>query len=158
MPQFETTRDVAHSASNMYKLVADVEQYPKFVPLCQKLVVRGRKALDDGCEMMVTDMTVAYKMFRETFSSKVTMDPNRAEILVEYLDGPFKQLENRWTFHDSGNGRCQVRFFISYEFKSRALASLMGVMFDRAFRKFAEAFERRADEVYGSDGAAVTGA
>lgn len=149
MPSFSSTRKVNHPASEMFNLVADVEQYPVFVPLCQALTVRGRKSLEDGREILVADMTVAYKLFRETFTSRVELRPAENVILVEYLDGPFKHLENRWTFTDTGAGQCDVGFFIDYEFKSRALGSLMGAMFDRAFRKFSSAFEARADEIYG---------
>lgn len=133
----------------MFRLVADVEKYPQFVPLCQDLHVRGRKQLDGGRTVLVADMTVAYKLFKETFTSRVELRPEDQTILVEYLDGPFKHLENTWTFEAAGDGACNVGFFISYEFKSRTLGSLMGVMFDKAFRKFSSAFEARADEVYG---------
>ncbi|ADZ70739.1 type II toxin-antitoxin system RatA family toxin [Polymorphum gilvum] len=149
MPSFHTIHEVAHSARNMFALVADVEKYPQFVPLCRSLVIRGRKPFDDGREVLVADMTVAYKMFRETFTSRVQLDPEKGEILVEYLDGPFTHLENRWTFVPAGPESCQVGFFISYDFRSRTLAALMGAMFDLAFRKFVSAFEARADEVYG---------
>ena len=94
-------------------------------------------------------MTVAYKMFKETFTSRVELQPDSKTILVEYLDGPFKHLENKWTFKDVDDGRSTVGFYINYEFRSRALGSLMGAMFDKAFRKFSNAFETRADQVYG---------
>lgn len=149
MPSFESSRDVAHSASDMFDLVADVEKYPQFVPLCQSLVIRGRKPLDETREVLVADMTVAYKLFKETFTSRVVLDRPKNQILVEYLDGPFQHLENRWTFLPLENGGCSVGFFISYDFKNRTFAALMGAMFDMAFRKFASAFEARADEVYG---------
>jgi coenzyme Q-binding protein COQ10 len=148
MPSFHSTRRVKHSPDKMFDLVADVENYPRFVPLCESLSVRLRRPLDDGREVMVADMTVAYTLYRETFTSKVTLDRAKAEILVEYLDGPFKHLENRWTFEPDGEG-CKVGFWIAYEFKSRAMGALMGAMFDKAFRKFSEAFEKRADAVYG---------
>jgi len=93
-------------------------------------------------------MTVAYKFIRETFTSRVTLDRPNLHILVEYLQGPFSRLENRWIFHPTGEQTCRVEFFISYEFKSRTLSLLMGAMFDAAFRRFAAAFERRADRVY----------
>lgn len=148
MPSFETTRRVKHSAEKMLDLVADVETYPRFVPLCDSLVVRARREQPDGREVLVADMTVAYAMFRETFTSKVTIDRANLKILVEYLDGPFRHLENIWTFRPVGEGVSEVHFFIAYEFKSRTLGALMGAMFDKAFRKFAEAFEARADAVY----------
>ncbi|WP_153769139.1 type II toxin-antitoxin system RatA family toxin [Labrenzia sp. CE80] len=149
MPSFSSTHRVSHSARDMFALVADVEKYPQFVPLCQALQVRGRKDLGEGREVLVADMTVAYKVFKETFTSRVEMLPEENAILVQYLDGPFQHLENRWTFTDTGDGSCDVGFFIDYEFKSRTLGSLMGAMFDRAFRKFSIAFEERADTVYG---------
>lgn len=99
-------------------------------------------------EVLVADMTVAYKLISETFTSRVTLDRAHLSILVEYLDGPFSRLENRWTFHPAGERSCDVEFFISYEFRSRMLAVLMGSMFDLAFRRFAAAFEQRADLVY----------
>jgi len=148
MPSFKTTRRVRHTPDEMFDLVADVEQYPGFVPLCESLTVRLKRALDDGRVVLVADMTVAYALFRETFTSKVTLDGPNSVILVEYLDGPFRHLENRWTFKPDGEG-CEVGFWINYEFKSRALGALMGAMFDKAFRRFAEAFEERADAVYG---------
>lgn len=150
MPTFQTSRRVRHSAASMFDLVADVEKYPRFVPLCQGLAVRGRRALADGREVLVADMTVAYKMFRETFTSQVVLDRAKGEIQVSYLDGPFRSLENKWTFRETGEETCEVGFFISYEFKSRALGALMGAVFEQAFRRFAEAFESRADEVYGA--------
>ena len=93
-------------------------------------------------------MTAAYKLISEKFTSRVTLDRPNLQILVEYLDGPFSRLENRWTFRPVGEQSCDVEFFISYEFKSRMLALLMGSMFDLAIRRFAAAFEERADQVY----------
>jgi coenzyme Q-binding protein COQ10 len=149
MPEFSTTRRVRHSANEMFDLVADVEKYPQFVPLCQALKVKSRNSKGDDLEVLIAQMTVAYKFVRETFTSRVTLDKPRLQILVEYLDGPFSRLENRWSFRPAGEAACDVEFFISYEFKSRVLAALMGAMFDAAFRRFAAAFEKRADEVYG---------
>jgi coenzyme Q-binding protein COQ10 len=148
MPSFETRRRVRHPASDMFDLVADVENYPKFVPLCQSLRVRGRETQADGRTILIADMTVAYKFIRETFTSRVTLLPDKRQILVEYLEGPFRQMENRWTFTPIDDASSEIGFAISYEFKSRALGALMGAVFDRAFRKFAEAFEQRADAVY----------
>jgi coenzyme Q-binding protein COQ10 len=150
MPSFKATRRIPHSAADMFELVADVERYPQFVPLCQRLVVRKRETTAEGRVVLVADMTVAYKLIRETFTSRVTLDKPRLEILVEYLDGPFRSLENRWTFRPEGSEACEVEFDIRYEFRSRALGMVMGAVFDSAFRRFAEAFEGRANEVYGS--------
>ncbi|MGA0562899.1 type II toxin-antitoxin system RatA family toxin [Ancylobacter sp. VNQ12] len=149
MPSFRNKRHVRHSAADMFDLVADVESYPEFVPLCESLKVRRRVASGEGVDILVADMSVAYKMFRESFTSRVTLDRPRLAITVEYLDGPFSRLENRWTFKPEGERASEVEFYISYDFRSRTLGLLMGAMFDAAFRRFAEAFEVRADQVYG---------
>jgi len=153
MPTFTTKRRVRHSAANMFDLVADVERYPEFVPLCRDLKVRQREAKGEGVEVVVADMTAAYKLVRESFRSRVTLDRPNLQILVEYLEGPFSHLENRWTFRPTGEGACEVEFFIDYEFRSRTLGLLMGAMFDAAFRRFAAAFEQRADRIYGRNSA-----
>src|SRR5665213_3897454 len=148
MPQFSSKRRVRHAASDMFDLVADVEKYPQFVPLCSALRVKSRAQKDDAA-VVVAEMTVAYKLIHQTFTSRVTLDRPNLKILVEYLDGPFSRLQNRWTFASASHDVCEIEFFIDYEFKSRTLAMLMGAMFDTAFRKFVAAFEKRADEVYG---------
>jgi coenzyme Q-binding protein COQ10 len=149
MPRFRTSRKVPHPATAMFNLVADVEAYPKFLPLCRELKVRSRSLLAGGREMLVADMEVGCKAIRERFKSRVTLDRVHLEILVEYVDGPFKHLENRWHFRAIGPESCKIEFDIAYEFKSRTLALLVGGMFEGAFRKFAEAFESRANLVYG---------
>src|SRR5215467_8381697 len=150
MPRFSNKRRVQHRAEQMFDLVADVERYPEFVPLCQALKVRQRrKNADDGTETIVADMTVSFKLVKETFTSEVTLDRPNLKILVRYLKGPFSSLENRWTFEAKGDEACDVGFFIAYEFKSKVLATLMGAMFDAAFTRFSAAFEKRADKIYG---------
>jgi len=147
MPQFDTVKRVSHPPDEMFALVADVERYPEFVPLCERLSIRSRKERD-GRAVLVADMTVGYKAIRETFTSQVHLKPDEMAIDVSYLDGPFRYLSNRWRFEPAGNG-CDVHFHIDYEFKSRILGAMMGAMFDRAFRMFTNAFEKRADVVYG---------
>jgi coenzyme Q-binding protein COQ10 len=148
MPKYETTRQVAHTPQNMFALVADVEKYPEFLPLCEALSVRSRKERD-GRTMLIADMTVGYRAIRETFTSQVHLRPGELAIDVKYLDGPFRYLTNEWRFEPGAKGGSIVHFFIDYEFKSRVLGALMGAMFDRAFRMFADAFEKRADVIYG---------
>ena len=149
MPSFSSTRHVPHTPAQMFDLVADVERYPAFVPLCEGLRVLRREPGDaEGIGTLVAAMSVGYKAIRETFTTRVTLDRPRMSIVAAHVDGPFRHLENRWTFHPEGTG-CAVAFFIDYEFRSRALGLLMGAMFDRAFRKFADAFEGRATVVYG---------
>lgn len=153
MPRYRTIRRVHHSAADMFALVADCESYPQFLPLCTALRVRRRETRDDGVEVMLAEMEVGYKAIRERFTTRVALDRGQSEILVEYVDGPFRHLRNRWRFRDIGDQaeakRSEVEFFIDYEFRSRTLGALMGAVFDDAFRKFADAFEARADKVYG---------
>jgi coenzyme Q-binding protein COQ10 len=150
MPSFKTTRRVRHSAGEMFDLVADVERYPEFVPLCQTLRVRRRTSGANGAEVLLCDMAVGYRAIREKFTSRVTLDRVQLKVLVEYVEGPFSYLENTWNFrNEAPPPDSRIEFFISYEFRSRVLAALMGSMFDVAFRKFAQAFEARADVVYG---------
>jgi len=148
VPQFRTSRRVAHSAADMFNLVADMERYPEFVPLCDRMVVRGRR-MESGQEIVTATMTVVYKVLRESFTSRIVLARDIQEIRVSYIDGPFKHLENVWSFRPVDADSCEVGFRIAYEFRSRVLQSVMGKVFDKAFRKFADAFEARADQIYG---------
>jgi len=150
MPQFEKIHPVQHEASNMFDLVADIERYPEFVPLCQSLDVTSERE-KSGRKVLLANMSVGYKSIRETFTCQVVLNREANEIVASYIDGPFKYLENKWYFETTGEGRCDIHFKLDYEFKSRALALLMGSMFDRAFAKFTQAFEERANELYGSE-------
>jgi coenzyme Q-binding protein COQ10 len=157
MPSFSTKRRVPFTAAQMYALVADVERYPEFLPMCTGLTVSSRKSLPEG-EDLVARMSVGYKSIAESFLTSVRLRPATREVEANYLDGPFKRLENRWHFRDvpslDGNTGCDVDFFIDYEFKSAMLGLLVGGVFDQAFRKFTEAFEERARAVYGSTASA----
>ncbi len=147
MPKLDKKHIVNHTAENMYKLVCDVEKYPKFVPLCQSLTVKSSKERD-GKMLMMADMTMAYKMLSETFTTQVLMNHEALQIDVKYIEGPFKHLDNHWKFKDIEGGKCEVSFLLDYELRSKMLAMAAGAVFDMAFGKFVEAFEKRADEVY----------
>jgi len=148
MPQYSTRRRVRHTAADMFALVADVERYPEFVPFCRTLRVRKRGTDERGRPTIICEMTVAYKLIHETFTTLVTLDEAELQIIVDYLSGPFTRLANRWRFRDAGERACDVEFYLLYEFKSRTLAMVMGAMFEAVFRRFADAFERRADQIY----------
>ncbi|HKJ62683.1 MAG TPA: type II toxin-antitoxin system RatA family toxin [Hyphomicrobiales bacterium] len=148
MPEYATSRRVKHSATNMFDLVADVERYPEFVPLCDAMHVLRRDE-QNGHEVITAKMTIAYKLIRESFTTRVRLERDNSRILVSYIDGPFKYLENSWSFKAIDGDRCEIGFSLSYEFRSRLLQAVMGAVFDQAFRKFADAFEARADEIYG---------
>jgi coenzyme Q-binding protein COQ10 len=159
MPSFRTTRRVPFTTRQMFDLVADVERYPEFLPLCEALVVRSRERQGED-QVLVADMTVGYKAIRETFTSRVHLDPGRCEVKAAGapgMMGPFKQLENRWKI-SAAPGGCEVDFFIAYEFRSAMLQMLVGALFDRAFRRYTRAFEERARAVYGSGAAATCAA
>lgn len=151
---FEIKHPVAHSADDMYALVANVDDYPQFLPLCEALSVKRREQVE-GREVLIATMQVGYKLIRESFTTKVTLDPSDRSILVEYLDGPFTHLENRWRFLPRAGNACDIDFYIAYSFRSRMFERLMGGLFDKAVRKYTDAFEARADQVYGRNTEAV---
>lgn len=149
MPKFQDTTPVPHSAQQMFDLVADIERYPEFLPMCEALRIKDRRERGD-MTMLIADMSVGYKMVRETFTTQVLLKPSELAIDVSYVDGPFRYLDNKWHFVDRPEGGSDVKFFIDYEFKSRTLGMLMGAMFDKAFHMFSQAFQKRALEIYGS--------
>ncbi len=151
MPSFRTTRRVPFTPRQMFDLVADVGRYPEFLPLCEALSVRRRER-DGDADILVADMTVGYKAIRETFTSRVRLDEERCEVAAAGVPGamgPFSRLENRWQLRAAPGG-CDVDFFIAYELKSAMLQMLVGALFDRAFRRYTQAFEERARSVYGA--------
>ena len=156
MPSFRTTRRVPFTSRQMFDLVADVERYPEFLPMCEALVVRSRGRHGDK-QVLIADMTVGYKAIRETFTSRATLDPASLAVIAESTRdsrGPFRRLENRWEF-SAVPGGCDVDFFIAYEFKSIMMQMVVGALFERAFRRYTRAFEERAQAVYGAEAVAM---
>ncbi|MBK5196874.1 MAG: type II toxin-antitoxin system RatA family toxin [Methyloceanibacter sp.] len=154
MHVYETKHPVAHSADEMFALVARVEDYPKFLPLCEELAVKSREQRE-GSELLIATMTVGYGFIHEGFTTQVHLDRATRTILVEYLDGPFSFLENRWRFHPRGQGACEVDFYIAYSFRSRLFERLVGRLFAKAVEKYTTAFEARADAIYGREAATL---
>ena len=148
MPSFRRTHWIGHGAEQMFDLVADIEAYPQFLPLCTGLTILSRRAKGEQ-EALNATMSVGYKRIRETFTTQVILNRPALAIDVRYIDGPFRYLVNEWRFTPEGPDACRVEFFIDYEFRSRTLGLMMGSMFDRAFNMFVDAFERRADAIYG---------
>lgn len=158
MPTFDTVRRVPFTPQQMYALVADVEQYPQFLPLCEDLTVLSRTTGPKGEPVIAARMSIGYKAIKETFTTRVVLHPEGPAVDVSYLDGPFHHLENRWRFLAADGGRaCDVAFWIDYQFKSPLLGLLMGAMFDKAFRKFTDSFEQRARKIYGTGDAIIPG-
>lgn len=144
MPSISETRDLPYSAEEMFDLVADVGNYAKFLPW----VIATRIRSDTDSEM-VADMVVGFKALRERFTSKV-LKVRAEEIEVHYVDGPLRDLENKWKFTPREGGGCTVHFHVNFAFKNRVFETIAGQYFDRAFRKMVAAFEARADELYGN--------
>ena len=152
MPNFATHRHVAYSPRQMYELVADIEKYPQFLPLCEGLTVLGRERDREGREVLVAEMRVGYGALHERFTTRVTLDPAAVAVFAAGADGPFRRIENTWRLMQAADGGTDIAFHIGYEFANPMLGLLVGAMFDRAFAKFAEAFERRAEAIYGRRG------
>ena len=148
MHVYEIKHPVAHSADDMFRLVAAVESYPKFLPLCEALKLKRRERRD-GKEVLIATMVVGYKLIRESFTTEVVLDAEGRSIVVHYLDGPFSYLVNRWSFRPLTSKACEIDFYIAYSFRSRLLERLMGGLFDKAVRRYTTAFEERADAIYG---------
>ncbi len=150
MPTHAEKRNLPYSAQQMYDLVADVNSYPAFLPWCAAARIRGRHPFDEG-EVLDADLVISFRVFRERFGSRVTLRPDQTMIDVEYLDGPFKYLNNHWHFTPQPGGGCEVDFFVDFEFRSRTLQALIGVVFNEAMQRIVAAFEKRAEALYGRE-------
>lgn len=137
-----------YSADEMYALVADVQSYAEFLPWCAASRVRERRQTEAG-EVLDAELVVSFRVFRERFGSRVTLRPEQRTIDVEYLEGPFRYLNNHWHFQPVSETECEVDFFVDFEFRSRLLQSLIGVVFNEAMRRIVRAFEQRAEVLYG---------
>ena len=147
MPCHAETKHLPYSAQQMYDLVADVANYPEFLPWTATARVRSVDKFADHT-VMLADLVVSFKVFREKFGSKVTLWPAENKIDTAYIDGPFKYLESVWTFTDTDGG-CDVHFAVDFEFKNRLLQGAAGMFFNQAMQTIVRAFERRAAELYG---------
>lgn len=136
-----------YTAQQMYDLVADVGDYPKFLPWCSAARIRSRTPLGEA-EVMEADLVISFKVFRERFGSRVTLFPNDKKIDTEYLDGPFRYMKSNWAFADRADGGCDVSFYVDFEFKNAVLQGIIGVVFNEAMQRIVRAFERRAAELY----------
>lgn len=148
MPTHAEKRPLPYTPEQMFRLVADVEKYPEFLPWCVASRIRRR----DG-DVIHADLMIGFKLVRERFTSKVTLNEAAMRIDVQYTDGPFHYLNNHWIFlpdPDSADGTgCIVDFFVDFEFRSKTLQKIMGVLFNEAVRRMVHAFETRAEALYG---------
>jgi coenzyme Q-binding protein COQ10 len=142
MPIHREKKILPYTPEQMFALVADVERYPEFLPWC----VACRIRTVESPTSLIADLQVGFKMVREQFTSRVTLDPPKA-ITVTYLSGPFEHLSNEWEFTAVPGGTA-VDFFLTFEFRSRLLQTLIGVLFEEAVRRMVSAFETRAAKLY----------
>ncbi len=147
MPTHAESRAVAYSPAQLFDLVADVGRYPEFLPWCVGARIRSRSEAE-----LVADLTIGFGPFRESFTSRVALD-RPGSIRVRYENGPFRYLNNHWTFGPDPKG-CKVDFFVDFEFRSRILQAAIGVVFHEAVRRMVNAFLARAHTVYGAPAAA----
>ena len=144
MPGIHEVRRLPYSAEQMFDLVADVGRYGEFLPWVVATRVRSNSETE-----MVADMLVGFKQLREKFTSRV--EKRRPEFLeVHYIDGPMKDLDNKWSFRALPDGGCEIDFCVDFTFRNKVFEALAGQYFDRAFRRMVAAFETRAVELYGS--------
>ncbi len=148
MPTHSETRQMPYSAQQMFDLVADVENYPKFLPWNAAARVRSQTSQPDGSEVMEADLVISFKVFREKFASRVVLWPEEKKIDTQYIDGPFKHMISTWEFSDNEGG-CAVHFHVDFEFRNRLLQSAAGLFFYEAMQRIVRAFERRAHQLYG---------
>lgn len=153
MPTHAEKRRMPYSADEMYALIADVKSYPEFLPWCSAARIRSRTEQEDGTEVIDADLVISFKVFRERFTSRVTLHPEERRIDVAYLEGPFRYLNNHWKFDPVDESHCDVDFFVDFQFRSAMLQRLIGVVFNEAMQRIVRAFEARAAQLYGPRGA-----
>jgi coenzyme Q-binding protein COQ10 len=157
MPTHAEKRRVPYAPDQMYRLVADIERYPEFLPWTAGCRIRSRGPASDGApgdEVIEADLIISFRVFRERFGSRVTLRPAERRIDVAYLDGPFRYLNNHWQFIELEDGTTEIDFFVDFEFKSPLLQRIIGVVFNEAMRRVVRAFEQRAETLYGTGGQA----
>jgi len=143
VPTHAEQRVLPYTPEQLFALVADIERYPEFLPWCVGARVRERSP-----DLVVADLIIGFRMFRERFTSRVVLDPSH-RIDVTYAEGPFRYLNNHWTF-EAVTGGCRIDFFVDFEFRSRVLQRVIGLLFGEAVRRMVAAFEGRARQLYGS--------
>ncbi len=144
MPRHFEVQTFPYTADQIYTLVADIERYPEFLPWCTALRIRRREG-----NKIIADMSIGFKLVRETFTTEVTLSPETREIHVTYINGPFRYLTNHWRFTSVGEGTCEVTFDIDFEFRSKLLQTLMGAVFHEVISRMVKAFQSRAKQLYG---------
>lgn len=147
MPSHSETRVLSYSAAQIYALVADVASYPQFLPWTAAARVRSVTEMGDH-QVMLADLVISFKVFREKFCSRVVLRPDQHRIETAYLDGPFSHMQSTWVMRDVPGG-CEVAFNVDFEMRNRILQAAVGLFFNEAMQRVVRAFERRAAQLHG---------
>ena len=152
MKTYKTTERLPYSAQQMFDLVADVDTYSEFMPLCERSKVISRRMLEDGREELWATLEVLHAKtgLGGTFESHVHIDRNNLRISAKSQTGPVRHLVNEWAFKDMGDGKCDAVFSIEYEMRHWPLQVVMNRVYRRVFDKIAAAFRQRATDLYGA--------
>ncbi len=142
MPTHAEKRVLPYTPSQLFDLVVDIERYPEFLPWCLAARIRRREG-----NLLIGDLVIGFRMIKERFTSEVTLTrPNRID--VAYTQGPLHYLNNHWIFEPHPDG-CLIDFYVDFEFRSKMLQKMIGVLFNEAVKRMVSAFEARAHELYG---------
>lgn len=150
MPIHKEKRVLPYTPGQLYDLVVDIERYPEFLPWCLGARIKTRQE-----DLIVADLIIGFKMFRERFTSRVIPNATAQRIDVTYAEGPFKYLENHWVFEDHSEG-CQIDFYVDFEFRNKLLQKVIEALFHEAVRRMVAAFETRAGVLYSPTGAVIS--
>ena len=146
MPSASITKEIPCSKENLIDMVLDIEKYPEFVPWCLSSKIYSKNKKGDKIEI-AADLTIGKSFFNETYKSFVIYDKSLDLIHVTNIKGPLKHLENRWIFKQKGKNS-EVNFHVDFELKNKILNSLMIKSFNIGLKKIADAFEKRAIDLF----------
>jgi len=146
MPSASIKKKIPCSKKNLIEMVLDIEKYPEFVPWCLEGKVHDKIDKGDTIEIKA-DLTIGKSFFRDTYKSFVVYNKSKDSIHVTYIDGPLKHLENEWFFRKDGDSS-EVEFYVNFELKNKILNVLMIKSFDLGLKKIADAFEKRAIQLF----------
>ena len=149
MPKASVKRLIECEKKDLIELVLDIEYYPEFVPFCFDAKIYENKK-DGDLQKIIADLTIGKGPFKDTYKSDVAFNKKTDSIYVKNIEGPLNHLTNNWTFTDKNNGITEITFDIDFEIKNKFLNSLMVVSFQFGLEKIADAFQKRAEELFGN--------
>jgi|TARA_X000000368_G_scaffold23262_1_gene17884 coenzyme Q-binding protein COQ10 len=150
MPKHFEKKIVNFTAKQMYELVADIDNYREFLPWCNDSKIIEVTNIDNEKKTLIADLEIGYKDLVYTYRSNVLLNNQELTIKVDFVHGPFKNLDNSWIFKKIDDQSCEIEFFIDFELNVGVLNLLISKFFDKAFKKMVNSFENRANQIYGS--------